>query len=91
MTRTYAKLREAVREAGTTFEYVAWKIGVSKSHMCDMLNGRSEPRIGECYAILDVLELPHSDFHLYFPRHAVICPIAGVLFWHVQLRDCPRQ
>ena len=68
MTRTYAKLREAVREAGTTFEYVAWKIGVSKSHMCDMLNGRSEPRIGECYAILDVLELPHSDFHLYFPK-----------------------
>ncbi|MBC5647540.1 helix-turn-helix transcriptional regulator [Christensenella tenuis] len=40
----------------------------SISHVSDLFNGRSSWRMDEAYAVLELLKVPHSELHKYFPK-----------------------
>lgn len=67
MKRPFLKLRHAIEEADYTHAEFAPKIGLKHTAFSQRLNCHVEWTLGEMYAALDLLGLPHSALPEYFP------------------------
>lgn len=65
--RRYILLRARMLTSSMTIRSLARSIGVSTTHINDILSGRRFPRTDICYDILKVLEVPPNEIYNYFP------------------------
>jgi transcriptional regulator with XRE-family HTH domain len=65
--RIYMDLRGLMVAQGETSKSLARAVGVSATHISDILTGRRFPRTDLCYDILKHLNKEPSDIYLYFP------------------------
>ena len=67
MERLYLDLRGLMTAQDVTIKELARGIGVSVTHINDILAGRSYPKIDLCYDILHFLATDTANIFLYFP------------------------
>lgn len=67
MERLYQELKGKLRAEQMTTKMLARKLGISESHLSNVLNGRSSPRMDIAYEILGYLGVPLEDLPYYFP------------------------
>ncbi len=67
MKRPFAKLRHAIEDADLSHSEFASRIGIGHTALSQRLNCRKQWTLGEMYAALDTLKLPHSELSEYFP------------------------
>ena len=61
-------LRGKLRELGMDQEYIALKIGISRSWLSFKLTGKRTWTLTEMYAIMDLINEPDAKLNEYFPR-----------------------
>ena len=67
MNSSHLKLRGCIKAAGYTIPMLARKVGVSTSHLNNVLCGRSSPKLDLCYAIIDEVKADKKDIFDLFP------------------------
>ena len=61
------KLREAVKESGYKYSFLASKVGISKRVFSDRMQGRSQWKASEIYALSKELKLtPRQRDDIFF-------------------------
>lgn len=64
----FAMLRAAMLGAGYKQSEVAEKIGISPVAFSRRMNGKYPFSLDEVYKLLELLKLPSSEIHTYFPK-----------------------
>lgn len=67
MERLYLDLRGLMTAQNMTIKELARGVGVSVTHINDILAGRSYPKIDLCYDILHFLAADTANIFRYFP------------------------
>lgn len=67
MNELHLKLRGYIKASGHTISTLARKMGVSTSHLNNVLCGRSSPKLDLCYAIIDEVRADKADIFALFP------------------------
>lgn len=67
MERLYLDLRGLMTAQDVTIKKLARGVGVSATHINDILAGRTYPKTDLCYSILDYLNADTDNIYLYFP------------------------
>ena len=67
MNERHLKLRGHIKASGHTIPTLARKVGVSTSHMNNVLCGRTSPKLDLCYAIIDEVKADKADIFALFP------------------------
>jgi len=67
MNEQHLKLRGHIKASGHTIVTLARKMGVSTSHLNNVLCGRSSPKLDLCYAIIDEVKADKADIYTLFP------------------------
>ena len=65
--RIYMDLRGLMVAQGATIRSLARAVGVSTTHINDILAGRTYPKTDLCYDILKHLNKEPGEIYLYFP------------------------
>ena len=61
--RELAEAWNAAHPENTRLKYQAW--------ISDLLTGKRQWKLAEMYFVLDYLNIPHSQLHIYFPPNGV--------------------
>lgn len=61
------KLRAEMKLQNVKAREVALAAGIDPTNFSRKMNGDRDWRLGECYAVLDYLELPRARLPYYFP------------------------
>ena len=67
MERLYLDLRGLMTAQDVTIKQLARGVGVSATHINDILAGRTYPKTDLCYDILKYLNADTENISLYFP------------------------
>lgn len=67
MERLYLDLRGLMTAQDVTIKQLAHSVGVSVTHINDILAGRTYPKTDLCYDILKYLNADTESIFLYFP------------------------
>ena len=67
MERLYLDLRGLMTSQDVTIKQLARGVGVSATHINDILAGRTYPKTDLCYDILNFLNADATNFFQYFP------------------------
>lgn len=62
----FRKLRGRIAEYGFTYGDLSKKLGITVTTFRDKMNGRSEWKLSEVYALIVELEIPVDEIGLYF-------------------------
>lgn len=60
-------VRRIIEEKGLKITFVIGKVGISKSHFYDIMNGTATPSITNAYKIADVL---NEEVKIVFPERS---------------------
>lgn len=71
MNERHLKLRGHIKSVGHTIPTLARKVGVSTSHLNNVLCGRSSPKLDLCYAIINEVKAEKKDIFDLFPPEEV--------------------
>lgn len=67
--KPFRKLRIAMMDQDKTMADLTAVVGVKDpSNISDRFVGRTDWKLDEMYAVLDFLNIPVEDMHIYFPR-----------------------
>lgn len=65
--RPNAKLRGRMKEYDVTAEYMARKIGITSRHYSKLLMGQRPWYSTQMYGVMEALDIPVEEMHIYFP------------------------
>lgn len=71
MAKPYYKLRFALGEAGWINETIAKELGRSYGYVATRLCGKASWSVEDAYKLLELIDVPHSEFCEYFPPNGV--------------------
>ena len=77
MERLYLDLRGLMTAQDVTIKMLARGVGVSATHINDILAGRTYPKIDLCYDILRHLNADTENISLYFPPNGKRVEVAS--------------
>lgn len=60
------RLREKINEKGVSITFLAGRLGVSREGLYNKLNGDTEFKASEIYALRKILDLSHAETDLIF-------------------------
>lgn len=69
--RRFQKLRRALKESDIDESYLARRLLLSESTVSFRMTAKYPWKIDECYQIMDMLKLPHSELSEYFPKDGI--------------------
>lgn len=69
--RPHAKLRGALVAADITERLLARKLLRGVTYVSNRMSGKEPWALDECYKILDLINAPHDQLHIYFPPMGV--------------------
>lgn len=69
MTRTYAKLRGAMKENDDTMEDLARLLLMTRAAVSQRFRNHTQWKLEEMYMLMDRYHLPYDRLHEYFPRY----------------------
>jgi len=67
MPKLYRNLRKELFANDLKQPYVGKHIGCSGQHVSDMMTGKAEWRLEQCYKVLEMINKPYTDLPKYFP------------------------
>jgi transcriptional regulator with XRE-family HTH domain len=67
MSTKYLELRGRIRAKGWTIADMARKVGLSGSHLSNILCGRTSPQLSLCYDIIREVGADPSEIYKLFP------------------------
>ena len=65
--KPYAKLRGLLKEYDDRQAEIARKLGCGTTYRNDGMNARAVWQLDDCYTILDMFRIDHSELTTYFP------------------------
>ena len=68
MSRLYSRLRSRIRERGWTCADIAEDLGITAQSFSNRMNNKTPFDLAEIYKIMDLLEIPYNEMHLYFSK-----------------------
>lgn len=71
MAKAHAKLRGAMVAADIDSRYLARKLCRWTAYISQRMTGKAPWPLNECYAILDLLRIPHDQLAEYFPPNGM--------------------
>ena len=66
MKRLYPLVRAKLAELDIQYAEIARTIGRSEPYISDIMRGAADPRLGDCYKILDIIGVDHAKLGEYF-------------------------
>ena len=69
--KRYSKLRGALVAKSIDQEYLAEKLNRSVWYVTQRMCGHDDWTLGEMYALMDLLRIPYSEMHEYFPKEGL--------------------
>jgi len=68
INRCYPKLRGAFAEHGYEYAEVARRINRSEPYIANVMTGRADPRLSDCYKILELIGATPDRIGEYFTK-----------------------
>lgn len=71
MAKRYSRLRGALMAKNIDQAYLAEKMKCSIWYVSQRMCGHLDWTQGDMYFLMDMLQIPHEQMHLYFPRNGI--------------------